>query len=232
MDKKKKKKKKWFRIFLLILFFLFIIGFILLLLGAYVFKSKIETIIVHNNIVLNDEEIIKLASLEDYPNYYLTTSSAIKDRLISNDLIKDVKVKKKLFYEVDIYVSENKPLFIREDTNKIVLNNKKEIDNIYDISIPSLVNYVPNTKYYKLIEKLDDIDYKIVTKISDIKYNPNKYDEDRFLLYMNDSNKVYINLPKFKSLNKYDETVTKLEGKVGTLYLDSGNYFEIDKKKK
>ena len=33
---------------------------------------------------------------------------------------------------------------------------------------------------------------------------------------------------KFKSLNKYDEMVTKFEGKTGVLYLDSGNYFEID----
>ena len=60
-------------------------------------------------------------------------------------------------------------------------------------------------------------------------YSPTKYDEDRFILYMNDSNRVYINLPKFKSFNKYDEMVTKFEGKTGRLYLDSGNYFEIDK---
>ena len=60
-------------------------------------------------------------------------------------------------------------------------------------------------------------------------YSPTKYDEDRFILYMNDSNRVYINLPKFKSFNKYDEMVTKLEGKTGKLFLDSGNYFEIDK---
>ena len=76
---------------------------------------------------------------------------------------------------------------------------------------------------------MENIDNSIINKISDIKYDPNEYDEDRFLLYMNDSNKVYINLPKFKNLNKYNEMVTKFEGKVGTLYLDSGNYFEIEK---
>ena len=56
------------------------------------------------------------------------------------------------------------------------------------------------------------------------------YDEDRFILYMNDSNRVYINLPKFKNFNDYDKMVTKFEGKTGKLYLDSGNYFEYDKK--
>ena len=69
-------------------------------------------------------------------------------------------------------------------------------------------------------------------KVSDIKYFPNKYDEERFILYMNDKNIVYINLPKFKSINEYNKMVEKLEGKTGKLYLDSGNYFEYDKDKK
>ena len=46
---------------------------------------------------------------------------------------------------------------------------------------------------------------------------------------MNDSNLVYVTLTKLEYLNKYNEYVKKLEGKTGTLYLDSGNYFEIKK---
>ena len=76
---------------------------------------------------------------------------------------------------------------------------------------------------------MNKIDYALIKKISQIKYDPTKYDEDRFILYMNDSNRVYINLPKFKNFNKYEEMVSKFEGKTGILYLDSGNYFEIDK---
>lgn len=226
---KNKKSKRKFRIFLLILIFILIIAFAILLLGAYVFKSKIDTIVIHDNYYLQDEEMIQEANLENYPNFYLTTSSKIEKSLEQNELIKEVKVKKKLFFEVHIYITEYKPLFIREDTNKIVLEQGKEIDNNYNLNIPSLVNYVPNTKYEELVEKMENIDNSIINKISDIKYDPNEYDEDRFLLYMNDSNKVYINLPKFKNLNKYNEMVTKFEGKVGTLYLDSGNYFEIEK---
>jgi len=44
---------------------------------------------------------------------------------------------------------------------------------------------------------------------------------------MNDGNYVYITLTKMELLNKYNEAITKVEGKKGTLYLDSGNYFEI-----
>ena len=227
--KKDKKLKRGFRIFLVVLFFSLIIGFILLLLGAYVFKTEIKTVKVYDNIVLTDEDIISLASLDNYPNFYLTTADKIEKNLKKSEFIKDVDVKKNVFFEVHIYVEEYKPLFVREDTNKIVFSTGKEIDNDgYNLYIPSLVNYVPDTKYEELLEKMDSIDYKIIQKISDIKYYPNKYDEDRFILYMNDSNRVYINLPKFKSLNKYDEMVTKFEGKTGVLYLDSGNYFEID----
>lgn len=227
---KDKRKKRGFRIFLVILFFTVLIGFIFLLLGAYVFETKIKTIVVHDNNILTDEEIIALAELENYPNFYLTTSSSIEKNIEKSDFIEKAEVKKNLFFEVDIYVTENKPLFIREDTDKIVFQDGQEIanSNEYNLDIPHLVNYVPDTKYSDLLKKMDSINYKIVKKISDIRYYPNKYDEDRFLLYMNDSNRVYINLPKFKSLNKYDEMVTKFEGKTGVLYLDSGNYFEID----
>ena len=114
----------------------------------------------------------------------------------------------------------------------IVFDKNSEIknDSSLNLNIPYLINYVPNTKYEDLIEKLQKIDYNLLKKISQIKYEPTKYDDDRFILYMNDSNRVYINLPKFKNFNDYDKMVTKFEGKTGKLYLDSGNYFEYDKK--
>ncbi|MDO4369580.1 MAG: FtsQ-type POTRA domain-containing protein [bacterium] len=230
--KKEKRVKRKFRIFIVVFAFAIIVLFAILLLGAYVFDTKVKSVVIHDNTILSDTEIIKEAGLENYPNFYLTTSSKIKKKLKENPFIYDIDVKKNIFFEFHIYVKERKPLFIREDTNKIVFSNKEEIDNNnYNISIPTLVNYVPDTKYSTLINKMSKIDYNIIKKISDIKYYPNKYDEDRFVLYMNDSNLVYINLAKFKNLNKYDEMVTKFEGKTGTLYLDSGNYFSINKTK-
>jgi len=232
MTKKKGRKvRSKFKVLILLIIFLLVFCFCFLMLGAYVFETKIKTIVVHGNNYISDKEIIEMANLDDYPNFYLTSSGKTCDTIEKSQFIKSAEVKKKLFFEFHIYVDEYKPLFIREDINKIVFNNGKEVDNDNSIILPSLVNYVPDTKYDVLIKKMDSIDYEIISKVSDIKYDPNKYDEDRFLLYMNDSNRVYINLPKFKNLNKYDEMVTKFEGKTGVLYLDSGNYFEIDKKK-
>ena len=232
MSKKKEKKgKRKFRIFILIIGFLLLLTFIIIMLGAYVFKIPAKSIIVHGNSYLPESEILDSINLEENPNFFLTSTGDITKTLKKNTFIKEVKVTKNILFEINIYIEEYKPYFIREDQNKIVLSNGKEIQNKeeYDLNIPSLINYVPDTKYKELIEKLNKIDYILIKKISQIMYSPTKYDEDRFILYMNDSNRVYINLPKFKSFNKYDEMVTKLEGKTGKLFLDSGNYFEIDK---
>ena len=57
------------------------------------------------------------------------------------------------------------------------------------------------------------IDEDILSKISDITYAPNEYDKERFLLYMDDDNSVYLTLTKFKKINYYNEVLEQLEGK-------------------
>jgi cell division septal protein FtsQ len=74
---------------------------------------------------------------------------------------------------------------------------------------------------------MKEIKKDILGKISDIEYVPNDYDKDRFLLYMDDGNMVYLTLTKFKMINYYNDVLEQLEGKHGILYLDSGNHFQI-----
>lgn len=222
MPKKKKKFKKG----VVILLFLFTITIICLLI-YYGLGKKIRNIYIKNNNILSDQTIIEIAKLQNYPNFYTTTTKKIEKNLESNPYIKKAKVRKGIL-SIYIDVSEYRPLFIREDNKTIVLENMKEIS--YDeenLNIPILINYVPDTKYEYFIKKYIEIDEEVTKKISEIKYYPNEYDEDRFLLYMNDENYVYVTLTKFDILEKYNDTVKKLDGKKGILYLDSGNYFEI-----
>ncbi len=226
MAKKKRRVNKVFKV----LFIILVLVFILYIFPCYILDIRIKNIYIKNNNILTDKQIIEIANLDDYPNYYKINTFKIKKSLKSNPYIKDCKVYKGLFNKITIDITENKILFIRLDTKKIVFENKKEID--YDkelLSVPYLINYVPDTKYNTLIDKLNKIDDEVLYKISEIKYDPNKYDEDRFLLYMDDDNYVYVTLTKMNLLNKYNEAITKFEGKKGTLYLDSGNYFEIRK---
>ena len=138
--------------------------------------------------------------------------------MMSNKL--PIKQKNGFFYKIFIKIRQ---LFKR---NKYVLENKKEV-LLNGIVVPTLINYVPDTKYDIFVNKYILLDNKVKQKISEIIYDPNTIDEDRFFLYMNDGNYVYITLTKMELLNKYNDAITKFEGKKGTLYLDSGNYFEI-----
>jgi len=74
---------------------------------------------------------------------------------------------------------------------------------------------------------MNNVSESIKSQISEILYYPNEQDDDRFLLYMNDGNYVYLTLTKFKQINYYEDVLKSLNGKKGILYLDSGNHFEI-----
>ena len=146
-QKKKKKMKKGF-VFILILLSITIACLII----YYGFGNKIRNIYIVGNERVSDQEIIELANLENYPNFYTTSSSKIRKKITQNPYIKNVEIKKG-FLSVYIYVNEYKLLFIRDDNKTIVLENKKEIkysDEVIDI--PILINYVPDTKYDVLIK--------------------------------------------------------------------------------
>ena len=74
---------------------------------------------------------------------------------------------------------------------------------------------------------MNSVSSAVLSQISDIEYLPNDYDKDRFLLYMDDGNMVYITLTKFKMINHYNEVLSQLDNHKGILYLDSGNHFKI-----
>ena len=226
-SKKKRKFTKFFRKVLVLLFFILII-FLFGTLIYYLFEDNIHNIYINGNKYISDQEILELAKLDNYPGFFTSVSPKIEKNIEKNPLIKKANVHKKLFYKIEIDIEENEPLFYRLDNGKLVLDNGNEINYIEDDTIPILINYVPDKKYKSFIEKFSKIDDEVRKKISEIEYTPTEYDEDRFLLYMNDKNYVYVTLTKLNVLNKYNDTVTKLEGKRGTLYLDSGNYFEFD----
>ena len=71
------------------------------------------------------------------------------------------------------------------------------------------------------------VDYDIVKRISEIKYDPNEVDEGRFFLTMNDGNRVYLTLNKFTKIDNYLDIIKEFDNKKGILYLDSGEYFEV-----
>ena len=224
MEKKQQKKRK---IKILPIFIIILISLILLGIAYLLSLIPIQNVYISGNHYLTDQEIMELAGIQDYPSFLKTTIYSINKKLEQNDYIKKAKITKKLPSEVHITIEEEKILFRREETQKIVLENKKELDDHFRYLVPVLLNYVPDTKYNSFLKRMSQVTENIKSLISEIRYYPNEQDEDRFLLYMNDGNYVYLTLTKFTQVNYYEEVLKTLEGKKGILYLDSGNHFQI-----
>ena len=149
----------------------------------------------------------------------------IESNLLKNDYIKNVGIKRKIPSKIYIHVEEYKPIAIYKDN--LILSSKKMVSNDYKINyVPYISNEIDNI-YDKFVESFNKVDSDILFKISHIEYVPNDVDKERFILYMIDSNYVYITLSKIEKINKYNSIVNKLEGKKGIIYLDSGDYVEI-----
>ena len=224
-----KKMKKKIHIKILPVMIILLAFIVLFFLFQYLSKLPMKNIYIIGNEYLTDQEIIELAKIEDYPSFLKTTKKEIKKNIKSHTLISSVTISKKWWGIVEIKVKEHNILFRQyNDDTKVVLDNKKVMeDKLNRYKVPKLLNYVPDNKYNDFINGMNTITEDIKLQISEITYVPNEQDKDRFLLYMNDGNYVYLTLTKFKQINYYEDVLKELKEKKGILYLDSGNHFQI-----
>mgnify|MGYP004514236823 FL=1 len=111
--------------------------------------------------------------------------------------------------------------------DKLVLSSLDQVDNTYNIDyVPYIINDIDEI-YSSFVKSFNEVNEDTLVKISHIEYVPNEVDKERFLLYMVDSNYVYITLSKIEKINKYNSIIKELDNKKGIIYLDSGDYVEI-----
>lgn len=225
--KKIKRVKIKFKNLFLVLIILFILSFI----GYKIMTKKINNIYINGNDLLSEQEVLELIDFTEYLEYYKIKPKKIAKRLKTSSLIEEANISKSLF-AITIDIKEYKTLWYQESDNKVMLSSK-EIVKLEEkiLGIPTLINEIDYRYKDKFIEALTKIDSIVLHQISEITYDPSDIDPERFLLYMNDQNYVYINISRMEYLNKYDELLPKLENKKGILYLDSGNHFEIKNNK-
>lgn len=225
---KKIVKRKKIKVFNLLISLLILLG--LSFCVYLLFKIPTKNIIIKNTNYLNDDYILELAKIKNYPEFLLIKNNIIKEKLEKSEYISNVKISKKWGFILEIKIEENRALFFDMNKRKYIFTNKKEkVEDEINIKfrIPRLLNYVPDKKYINFIKKMSEINEETLSKISDIEYQPNEYDKDRFLLYMDDGNMVYLTLTKFKMINHYNDVLSQLENHKGILYLDNGNHFQI-----
>ena len=217
--KKKKKKLKIFRVLIVLIFLALIITSIL-----FLSKMHVKGYYISGNTYYTDNEVLEKTQLDKYPSYLLTTSHSVNSKIKNDELINNIKIKKTLTGKFKIIVKENKILYYDDIEKKSILSDGKKIDYIYEYS-PVLINGISEKIYKNFLTKFNKINEEVLKNISEIKYDPNDIDNERFLLSMNDGNYVYLTLSKFDNINKYLEISKTLGDKNGILYLDYGNYF-------
>lgn len=218
---KPRKRRIYFKRLVVALLLLYCLVFI----GMKIINVPIKNIYIENNSYLSDQQIIDIAKVGDYPSVLSALNISIKNRLEHNIYIQKANVYKKNLTELHISVIENRPIFFNKSTNMTVLQDGRTVKE--KLTIATLINYVPDITYAKLIKEMALITPDVVTRISEIEYRPNDVDDSRFLMSMNDGNYVYLTLNKFDSINSYIDIIKKFNNKKGILYLDSGEYFEI-----
>ncbi len=221
----KKTKIKFFNLLKLLIVLLTIFFALYLYL-----KLPIKNIIIKNTNYLNDDYILDLANIKYYPRYYKYSTKKIAKNIKKSPYIEDVTVKRKFFNILEITVKEKTPLFYRDSDKKIVFSDETSLDfnnEFILFRIPRLLNYIPNNYYDEFIKSMKEIKEDTLSRISEISYNPNDIDKERFLLYMDDGNMVYLTITKFSMINYYNTVLEQLENRKGILYLDNGNHFQI-----
>ncbi len=216
--KTKKKKRKLKKVIVLFLF-LIIISVVLFLLSLI----KVRGYYVLNNKYIDEETILSTCGLDSESPYVYTQTFFVNSKCKKNRLIKEVNVDHTKTLEIRLKVTEYKILFKYGNFAISEIGKKIEYD---DDNVPVLINKVSDKDIYaNFIKKMNKVDDEILSIISEIKYDPNDVDKERFLLYMNDGNMVYVTLSKITKINSYPSITKTIENKKGVLYLDYGNYF-------
>lgn len=221
----KGKKRRVFKvknILLLLFLFLGIVGLV-----YYGVTMPVKNVYIKGNYILSDGEIMKISALDKYPSFLLTSSKSIRDKIIKSSYVKDVKISKKFGNVIEVNILEYSAVFSFDD--KIILSNGEIIPNTYNLSdVPILLNMIDDSSLLKRMAiKFGGVDANVLRQISEVEYQPVEVDGDRFLLYMNDGNLVYITLTKINKINKYNQIRDKLDGHMGIVYLDAGDYVEL-----
>ena len=217
-----KRRIRW-KVFIPFVFLLFLIGYFFYSL----LNLPIKHVLITGNNLIKDYEIMEETGLKEYPKLFKYSSATIKKKIENFDLVNSVKVKKNLFGKVTITIVEAKVLFYNRNNSAYVLSNGKEMVEGNFSGIPFLINYVPSAIYERLVKELANVSFDVLSLISEIEYAPSMskdivLDDTRFLLRMNDGNRVYINLIHMDRINMYTKVYTLLSAN-GILYLDSDN---------
>lgn len=203
--KKVKKKVKLKFIPVIIMLVILVIFFFLF---KYIISIKPSLIIIRENNLLSDRQIIDEGELRNF-KYFLPSNSNI-NKLKKNKLIKNINIKRKFLFTIEVTIEEKNIILYEKTTNFYILEDGEKIKLDKNIEVPVLNNKIINTIEKDFITKFSSLNESVKYRISEIFYQPTEYDSALFLMYMKDGNHVYVNLSNLEKLNHYDKTVESI----------------------
>ena len=176
MAKKKKKRKVRLKIKNILIFLSIILIFLAVI--YYVLQMPIKNIYISGNKILDDETVIELAKLSNYPSFLLTSTSQIKRNLSKSDYINNIKISKKLGNVIDIKVEEYKALALTNNGQRVILSSGKIIENKDNITdVPLLNNNISDKVFNYFIKKFSGVNDNILRQISQLEYSAVSVDD-------------------------------------------------------
>lgn len=215
-QRKRKSRKKARRRRILALSIIFILINVIIYFAPF---SKVTMINVHGNKVLTEAAVISESGVEvDKSSFYYLFKWPIKSRMLKSPYISDVVIEKGKGRQVDITVKERQVIFKTNvdegervyfaDGTYVLNDDAKKIAATTLMPVESQMTF----PYEKLAQKLGTVPSEITSQISEIVHAPSNIDQDRYILYMADGNRIFILMENIESHLKWYTYLVKQTG--------------------
>lgn len=228
LRKRRKKKANRQLIFYLTIFFLLICLIIYLQSPL----SHIKTIQVSGNLYMTEDELIKEINISEQTNYWKVKPKELEQKLLKNEMVKDVQVEKKFPREIRVSLTEYTKIgyFSKDSQYAIVLENGTILPGTKELEgdAPLMTGFDDEEQLIRLTNELADLSPSILNLISEIHWDPTEENMDTIYLYMTDGYLVKASIRNFsKKMQFYPSIVMQLsDDRKGVIHIGVGAYFE------
>lgn len=219
--RKQKKRKKRRRIVMIFCIFLAI--------GAFFISdySKIQSIEIRGNKLVSKEMILQSLAIVEHKSFtLLIKESKVKEKVEDIPMISSAKVKKDLFGNIEIVVSETDPLGYSLINNVLYIIDEKGRVDVYDnqnmgyVQRSVSISNMQEGMLKEFAKEFAKIPSQVRNQISDITYAPLSQDETRVQFYMDDGKILIVRI---------EDMANQLSGnKYSTLLQQNPNYKYYD----
>lgn len=199
---RKKKLSKF--VFFTVLLSIFVFAFVF-----YTPFFKVHTIVSSNNFIVSNDEVDNLLSHNYEENIFLIGEEDIKQELLKNVYIKNIKMTKKYPDKLLVDIEERKPAgiivsndgFIKVSDDGVFLSINQKIEK-YDLpiitgldlySVPGIGERFENNQLYEIIAIINEVNPVLLKEINEINLNFNgitAYTKNRLEIRLGDKKDI------------------------------------------